>query len=77
MMRQRGPAGMVGRVSAAFRTLSIAGTPLGALLGALLGTPLGGVMAAAWGLNTPALGAAVLFVRGLAALVPRMRTAIN
>ncbi|MET8010541.1 hypothetical protein ABZU86_17415 [Streptomyces sp. NPDC005271] len=69
MMRQRGPAGMVGRVSAAFRTLSIAGTPLG--------TPLGGVMAAAWGLNTPALGAAVLFVRGLTALVPRMRTAIN
>jgi predicted MFS family arabinose efflux permease len=69
MMQQRSPAEMLGRVSAAFRTLSIAGTPLGALLG--------GVIAAAWGLNTPALAAAALFVGGLVALVPGMRSPIN
>ncbi|MGO4755856.1 MFS transporter, partial [Streptomyces sp. 2MCAF27] len=33
MMQQRSPAEMLGRVSAAFRTLSTAGAPLGALLG--------------------------------------------
>ncbi|MEU9795006.1 MFS transporter [Streptomyces sparsogenes] len=69
MMQQRSPAEMLGRVSAAFRTLSIAGSPLGALLG--------GVIAAAWGLNTPALAAAALFVGGLVALVPGMRSPIN
>ncbi|MEU1664229.1 MFS transporter [Streptomyces sparsogenes] len=69
MMQQRSPAEMLGRVSAAFRTLSIAGSPLGALLG--------GVSAAAWGLNTPALAAAALFVGGLVALVPGMRSPIN
>ncbi|GAA1126541.1 MFS transporter [Streptomyces javensis] len=69
MMQQRSPDGVLGRVSSAFRTLSIAGTPLGALLG--------GVMAQAWGLNTPALGAAALFVCGVAALVPGMRFVIN
>ncbi|MBU3863844.1 MFS transporter [Streptomyces sp. 4503] len=69
MMQQRSPDGALGRVSSAFRTLSTAGAPLGALLG--------GVMAAAWGLNTPALGAAALFVCGVAALVPGMRSVIN
>ncbi|MGV9848534.1 MFS transporter [Streptomyces sp. NPDC003442] len=69
MMQQRSPEGALGRVSSAFRTLSIAGAPLGALLG--------GVMAQAWGLNTPALGAAALFVCGVAALVPGMRSVIN
>ncbi|MEU8869819.1 MFS transporter [Streptomyces javensis] len=69
MMQQRSPDGALGRVSSAFRTLSIAGTPLGALLG--------GVMAQAWGFNTPALGAAALFVCGVAALVPGMRSVIN
>ncbi|MFE2183352.1 MFS transporter [Streptomyces sp. NPDC059455] len=69
MMQQRSPDGALGRVSSAFRTLSIAGAPLGALLG--------GVMAQAWGLNTPALGAAALFVCGVAALVPGMRSVIN
>ncbi|WP_432251933.1 MFS transporter [Streptomyces sp. HNM1019] len=69
MMQQRSPDGALGRVSSGFRTLSIAGTPLGALLG--------GVMAQAWGLNTPALGAAALFVCGVAALVPGMRSVIN
>ncbi|WNE95911.1 MFS transporter [Streptomyces luomodiensis] len=69
MTQRRSPDGTLGRVSSAFRTLSIAGAPLGALLG--------GAMAAAWGLNTPALGAAGLFVCGLAALVPGMRSGIN
>ncbi|MGP3943916.1 MFS transporter [Streptomyces sp. 6N106] len=69
MMQQSSPDGALGRVSSAFRTLSIAGAPLGALLG--------GVMAEAWGLNTPALGAAALFVCGVAALVPGMRPVIN
>ncbi|MEU0928464.1 MFS transporter [Streptomyces malaysiensis] len=69
MTQERSPEGTLGRVSSAFRTLSIAGAPLGALLG--------GVMAAAWGLNTPALGAAALFVCGVAALVPGMRSDIN
>ncbi|MEU5609343.1 MFS transporter [Streptomyces sparsogenes] len=69
MMQQRSPAEMLGRVSAAFRTLSIAGSPLGALLG--------GVIAAAWGRGTPALAAAALFVGGLVALVPGMRSPIN
>ncbi|MBI0376601.1 MFS transporter [Streptomyces albiflaviniger] len=69
MMQQRSPDAALGRVSSAFRTLSTAGAPLGALLG--------GVMAQAWGLNTPALGAAALFVCGVAALVPGMRSVIN
>ncbi|MGW5693658.1 MFS transporter [Streptomyces asiaticus] len=69
MMQQRSPDGALGRVSSAFRTLSTAGVPLGALLG--------GVMAQAWGFNTPALGAAALFVCGVAALVPGMRSVIN
>ncbi|MDX3230985.1 MFS transporter [Streptomyces sp. ME19-01-6] len=69
MMQQRSPTEMLGRVSAAFRTLSVAGAPLGALLG--------GAIAAAWGLNTPALAAAALFVGGLVALVPGMRSPIN
>ncbi|MDN3055558.1 MFS transporter [Streptomyces sp. SRF1] len=69
MTQQRSPEGTLGRVSAAFRTLSVAGAPLGALLG--------GVMAAAWGFNTPALGAAALFGCGLVALVPGMRSGIN
>lgn len=69
MMQQRSPAEMLGRVSAAFRTLSTVGAPLGALLG--------GVIAGAWGLNTPALAAAALFAGGLVALVPGMRSPIN
>jgi predicted MFS family arabinose efflux permease len=69
MAQRRSPADMLGRVSSAFRTLSIAGAPAGALLG--------GVTAAAWGLNTPALGCAVLIAGGVLALVPGMRTVIN
>ncbi|HCA86674.1 MAG TPA: MFS transporter [Streptomyces sp.] len=64
MMQQRCPAGMLGRVNSAFRTLSIGVTPLGALLGGV---------AAAWGLNTPALLAAALIMLGVLALVPAIK----
>ncbi|MFD7285778.1 MFS transporter [Streptomyces sp. NPDC059863] len=62
LIQQRGPSEMLGRISAAFRTLALAGAPLGALLG--------GAAAAGWGLNTPALLAAGLFVLGAASLGP-------
>ncbi|MFF8589829.1 MFS transporter [Streptomyces sp. NPDC015220] len=61
LMQQRSPVGMLGRVSAAFRTLAVAGAPLGALLG--------GVVATAWGPNTPALLTAAFFVLSVAALL--------
>ncbi|CAL9607949.1 hypothetical protein SUDANB145_05558 [Streptomyces sp. enrichment culture] len=62
LMQRRSPVGMLGRVSAAFRTLGVAGAPAGALLG--------GAVAAAWGANTPALLAAACFVLSVAALIP-------
>lgn len=62
LMQQRSPAGMLGRISAAFRTLSVAGAPLGAVLG--------GAVAAAWGPNGPALLTAGFFVLSVAALTP-------
>ncbi|WP_244809128.1 MFS transporter [Streptomyces sp. So13.3] len=62
LMQERTPAALLGRVSAANRTLSTAGAPLGALLG--------GAVATAWGLNTPALAAAALFACGVIALLP-------
>lgn len=62
LMQQRSPASMVGRIAAAFRTASTSGAPLGALLG--------GAAARAFGLNTPALLAAVLFALAVAALIP-------
>ncbi|MFF0970594.1 MFS transporter [Streptomyces sp. NPDC003703] len=62
LMQQRSPEGLLGRVSAAFRTLAVAGAPLGALLG--------GAVAAAWGPNTPALLAAAFFVLSVCALTP-------
>ncbi|MGW2559713.1 MFS transporter [Streptomyces sp. NPDC001514] len=64
LMQERSPDGMLGRISSAFRTLAIAGAPLGALLG--------GASAAAWGLNTPALLAAGLFTLALASLAPQI-----
>ncbi|MFC7306591.1 MFS transporter [Streptomyces monticola] len=67
LMQQRAPVAMLGRISAAFRTLSLGGAPLGALLG--------GALAAAWGLNTPALFAAALFVLAVAALLPALKSA--
>lgn len=65
LMQQRSPADILGRISAAFRTVSLGGAPLGALLA--------GAVAAAWGLNTPALVAAVLFVFATVALVPALK----
>ncbi|GAA3792347.1 MFS transporter [Streptomyces coacervatus] len=62
LMQRRTPAEMLGRVSSAFRTLAVAGAPLGALLG--------GAVATAWGLNTPALLAAAFFVLSVLALIP-------
>lgn len=64
LMQERSPAGQLGRVSAAFRTLAVAGAPLGALLG--------GAVATAWGLNTPALLAAVFFVLSVVSLIPAL-----
>ncbi|MFF8292245.1 MFS transporter [Streptomyces sp. NPDC016309] len=60
LMQERSPAEMLGRISAAFRTLAIGGAPLGALLG--------GAAAAAWGGGGPALLAAALFAVAVASL---------
>ncbi|MFH9398156.1 MFS transporter [Streptomyces sp. NPDC017638] len=62
LMQQRTPAGLLGRVGSAFRTLAVAGVPPGALLG--------GAAATAWGPNTPALLTAVFFVLSVTALIP-------
>ncbi|PWI19113.1 MFS transporter [Streptomyces sp. Act143] len=65
LMQQRSPAEMLGRVSSAFRTLGVAGAPIGALLG--------GAAATAWGLNTPALLAAAFFTLSVASLIPAFK----
>ncbi|MFJ9632816.1 MFS transporter [Streptomyces sp. NPDC101175] len=65
LMQQRAPADMLGRVSSAFRTLAVAGAPLGALLG--------GAVAEAWGPNTPALLTAAFFVLSVVALIPGVK----
>ncbi len=62
LVQERAPEAMLGRVSAAFRTVAVAGAPLGALMG--------GAAAGAWGLNTPALLASGLFMAAVAALIP-------
>ncbi len=67
VLQQRSPAAMLGRISAAFRTVSIAGTPLGALLG--------GAAATAWGANIPALLAAALLGLGVVTLIPVLQSA--
>ncbi len=69
LMQERAPAEMLGRVSAAFRTLAVAGAPLGALLG--------GAVATAWGLNTPALFAAAFFVLSVASLIPALKVNVS
>lgn len=69
LMQQRSPAGALGRVSSAFRTLGVAGTPLGALLG--------GAVATAWGRGTPALLTAAFFVLSVIALIPVARRAAS
>jgi len=65
LLQERVPTALLGRVSAAIRTTSIAGAPLGALLG--------GAAAAGWGLNTPALLAAGLFGCAAMVLIPGLR----
>ncbi|MFH8987526.1 MFS transporter [Streptomyces sp. NPDC017940] len=62
LMQQRPPAAVLGRVSSAFRTLAVAGAPLGAVLG--------GAAAALWGPRTPMLLAAALFALSVLALTP-------
>ncbi|MFI6206710.1 MFS transporter [Streptomyces sp. NPDC051041] len=62
LMQQRSPAGALGRVGSAYRTLAVAGTPLGALLG--------GAAVTAWGAHTPALLAAAFFALSVTALKP-------
>ncbi|MFI7295792.1 MFS transporter [Streptomyces sp. NPDC050121] len=62
LMQRRSPAPMVGRIASAFRTASTSGAPVGALLG--------GAAARAFGLNAPALLAALLFALAVAALIP-------
>ncbi|MFJ3660375.1 MFS transporter [Streptomyces sp. NPDC090119] len=62
LMQERAPAAMTGRISAAFRTASTGGAPLGALLG--------GLAAGSLGLNAPALFTAALFALAVLALIP-------
>ncbi|WP_415954261.1 MFS transporter [Streptomyces sp. KLOTTS4A1] len=62
LMQERSPREMLGRISAAYRTLAVAGAPLGALLG--------GAVATGWGPNAPALLAAAVFVAAVAVLLP-------
>jgi MFS family permease len=69
LMQERAPAEMLGRISAAFRTLAVAGAPLGALLG--------GAVATACGLNTPALLAAGFFVLSVASLIPELKANVS
>ncbi|MFF0000232.1 MFS transporter [Streptomyces avermitilis] len=64
LMQQRSEPSMVGRIAAAFRTASTSGAPLGALLG--------GAVAQVYGLNGPALFAAVLFALAGTALIPAL-----
>ncbi|MHA5049978.1 MFS transporter [Streptomyces sp. SD15] len=69
LMQQRSPESMVGRISSAFRTASTSGAPLGALLG--------GVVAGAYGLNGPALFAAVLFALAVISLIPALKPDVS
>ncbi|MET8980164.1 MFS transporter [Streptomyces sp. NPDC004539] len=62
LTQERSPEGMLGRISAAGRTAAYVGTPFGALLG--------GVVARAFGLNVPALMAAVLVGLAVVSLIP-------
>ncbi|MFE6685346.1 MFS transporter [Streptomyces sp. NPDC057743] len=65
VVQQRAPVAMLGRISSAFRTVSIAGVPLGALWG--------GAVAVAAGPNSPALLAAALLGLGAVVLTPVVR----
>jgi MFS family permease len=48
VLQQRSPAGMLGRVSACFRTLGIAGVPLGAVLGGVVAAVRGPIPRRCW-----------------------------
>ncbi|WP_432136080.1 MFS transporter [Streptomyces sp. bgisy154] len=69
LMQQRSPEIMLGRISSAFRTLGVAGAPLGALLG--------GAAATAWGGNTPAFLAALFLALSVVALIPLGRPDVS
>ncbi|WP_406167484.1 MFS transporter [Streptomyces sp. NBC_00996] len=69
LMQQRSPESMVGRISSAFRTASTSGAPLGALLG--------GAVAGVYGLNGPALFAAVLFALAVTSLIPALKPDVS
>ncbi|MFW6689724.1 MFS transporter [Streptomyces sp. MAR4 CNX-425] len=69
VLQRRSPAGAIGRVSAAFRTLAVSVVPLGAVLG--------GVLAGSYGMNTPALAAAALVGLAVLTLGPAARSGIN
>ncbi|MGP4042921.1 MFS transporter [Streptomyces sp. 2A115] len=69
LMQQRGPTDMLGRISSAYRTLAVAGAPLGALLG--------GLVATVWGLNAPPLLAAAFFVLSVTALIPALKPDVS
>lgn len=69
LMQERSPAGLLGRVSSAFRTLAFAGVPLGALLG--------GAVATAWGPNTPPLLTAAFFLLAVTALIPTLHADVS
>ncbi|GAB7034231.1 hypothetical protein AB0G35_00555 [Streptomyces sp. NPDC021749] len=62
VIQQRAPAAALGRISAAFRTMSIGTAPLGGLLG--------GAVATAYGPNSPALLTAGLLALATLALLP-------
>ncbi|MFD3453576.1 MFS transporter [Streptomyces sp. NPDC058691] len=66
LVQRRTPDALLGRVSAAMRTLAVAGAPLGAVAG--------GAAAGAWGFNAPPLLAAALFGCALGALTPVVTT---
>jgi predicted MFS family arabinose efflux permease len=69
LMQQRSPESIVGRISSAFRTASTSGAPLGALLG--------GAVAGVYGLNGPALFAAVLFALAVTSLIPALKPDVS
>lgn len=69
LMQQRAPAAALGRVSSAFRTLAVAGAPVGALLG--------GAAAGAWGPHSTPLLTAAFFVLSVTALIPVRRPDVS
>ncbi|MDX3688933.1 MFS transporter [Streptomyces europaeiscabiei] len=69
LMQQRVPVDLLGRVGSAFRTVGVAGAPLGALLG--------GVVATVRGANTPVFLAAAFFVLSVAALIPALKADVS